>query len=147
MMQSHLLIAVFLIVVSFSTSYAYNSIRRSDSRRNYNGNKIRRNKITSSFIPSFNVIRTQPFQLFNSNNNNNYNGDNSNNEVEFNDEEGLGPDSTDIPLLKKWRSLSLNTREDIKSTSLSFAIALLVRLFLIEPRYIPSLSMVSMLCA
>lgn len=40
-----------------------------------------------------------------------------------------------------WFRLSQDTRDDIKSTAVSFGIALLVRVFLVEPRYIPSLSM------
>lgn len=44
-------------------------------------------------------------------------------------------------ILQKWRGLKKETREDITTTLLSLAIALIVRLFLFEPRYIPSLSM------
>lgn len=42
---------------------------------------------------------------------------------------------------KKWLSISPDTRGDFKSASISFALALFVRLFIIEPRFIPSLSM------
>ena len=64
------------------------------------------------------------------------------------------------PLKKKWLSLSEETRDDIKTTIISFTFALLVRVVrivyffffhnyltyhfqqvMIEPRYIPSLSM------
>ena len=49
-------------------------------------------------------------------------------------------DSTNI-ITKNWLSLSAETRDDIKTTFFSFAFALVVRALLIEPRYIPSLSM------
>ena len=42
---------------------------------------------------------------------------------------------------RQWAKLSANTREDILTTSTSFLFALLVRLLIIEPRFIPSLSM------
>jgi signal peptidase I len=44
-------------------------------------------------------------------------------------------------LLEKWAGLSKDTQDDIKTTAFSFIFALCVRLFLFEPRYIPSLSM------
>jgi signal peptidase I len=40
-----------------------------------------------------------------------------------------------------WESLSIENRDDIKTTSVSFLFALLLRLFIVEPRFIPSLSM------
>jgi signal peptidase I len=45
------------------------------------------------------------------------------------------------PIKKQWLSLSPDNRDDIKTTSASFVFALLLRLFIIEPRFIPSLSM------
>lgn len=44
-------------------------------------------------------------------------------------------------LSKKWKEFSDDTRDDIKTSVYSFAFAILVRLFLVEPRFIPSLSM------
>ena len=40
-----------------------------------------------------------------------------------------------------WQRFSQEARDDIKTTSFSLIFALLVRLFILEPRYIPSLSM------
>jgi len=40
-----------------------------------------------------------------------------------------------------WKNLSQETRDDIKTTAISFFVAITVRLLLIEPRFIPSLSM------
>ena len=45
------------------------------------------------------------------------------------------------PAVKFWADLSMESKEDIKSTILSFAFAFAVRILLLEPRYIPSLSM------
>jgi Signal peptidase, peptidase S26 len=45
------------------------------------------------------------------------------------------------PLAKIWQGFSPEAKEDIKTTSLSLIFALVVRLFILEPRYIPSLSM------
>jgi len=45
------------------------------------------------------------------------------------------------PIKKQWLSLSAESRDDIKTTGASFLFALLLRLFIIEPRFIPSLSM------
>eukprot|EP01041_Mallomonas_annulata_P009289 gene9289-19279_t len=45
------------------------------------------------------------------------------------------------PLLMKWKSLGKEAQDDIKSSVVAFSIALLVRVFLLEPRFIPSLSM------
>ena len=45
------------------------------------------------------------------------------------------------PLLTSWRSLGEENKDDIKTTAFSFAVALLIRFFIVEPRYIPSLSM------
>lgn len=50
-------------------------------------------------------------------------------------------ESSSNPIVKKWRSLSDETRDDIKTSVISFTFALLVRLFFVEPRFIPSLSM------
>jgi len=41
----------------------------------------------------------------------------------------------------KWNSFSDELKDDINISALSFAFALLVRIFLVEPRFIPSLSM------
>jgi signal peptidase I len=40
-----------------------------------------------------------------------------------------------------WMGLSEDTRDDIKTTGISFLIAVLIRFFIVEPRFIPSLSM------
>lgn len=40
-----------------------------------------------------------------------------------------------------WKNLSQETRDDIRTTAISFFVAITVRLLLIEPRFIPSLSM------
>jgi len=45
------------------------------------------------------------------------------------------------PFKRKWMSLSEEARDDIKTTLISFAFALFVRVVMFEPRYIPSLSM------
>jgi hypothetical protein len=42
---------------------------------------------------------------------------------------------------KKCNSFSDDLKDDINISALSFAFALLVRIFLVEPRFIPSLSM------
>ena len=44
-------------------------------------------------------------------------------------------------IANQWKSLPKESREDIKTVGASFLFALLVRLFLLEPRFIPSLSM------
>lgn len=53
----------------------------------------------------------------------------------------LSADKDSNPILAKWNSLSEDTRGDIKSSLLSFFVALVVRFFIAEPRFIPSLSM------
>jgi signal peptidase I len=50
-------------------------------------------------------------------------------------------DTEGNPLVKQWKSLSEEARDDVKTTTVSLVIALLIRAFLVEPRYIPSLSM------
>jgi len=50
-------------------------------------------------------------------------------------------DASQNPIKKQWLSLSSDNRDDIKTTSASFIFALLLRLFIIEPRFIPSMSM------
>ena len=45
------------------------------------------------------------------------------------------------PFMKQWKSISAENREDIKTTTISLVVALLIRAFIIEPRFIPSLSM------
>ena len=69
------------------------------------------------------------------------------------DDENINDDSvrnlvekTDIEnesnvLIKQWKSLSPENKEDIRTTSISFVVALFIRCFIIEPRFIPSLSM------
>eukprot|EP01038_Epipyxis_sp_PR26KG_P006820 gene6820-9338_t len=42
---------------------------------------------------------------------------------------------------RKWMKINKETRDDIKTTVFSFGFALLVRVLLFEPRFIPSLSM------
>jgi signal peptidase I len=42
---------------------------------------------------------------------------------------------------EQWNKLSKDSKDDIKSTAVSFALAVFVRIFLFEPRFIPSLSM------
>lgn len=49
--------------------------------------------------------------------------------------------NNDNIISKQWKKLSQETKDDIKTSFLSFAFALLVRIVLIEPRFIPSLSM------
>lgn len=44
-------------------------------------------------------------------------------------------------ILSKWNEMSQETKEDIKSSVTAFFLALFVRIFLFEPRFIPSLSM------
>ena len=44
-------------------------------------------------------------------------------------------------IVKEWKKLSSDLKDDIKTTLLSFSFALLVRALLVEPRFIPSLSM------
>jgi signal peptidase I len=51
------------------------------------------------------------------------------------------PDSDKQRPDNSWKSLSEETRDDIKTTVFSFLFAVMVRLLLVEPRYIPSLSM------
>lgn len=50
-------------------------------------------------------------------------------------------DKSDNVIVRKWRTLSKESKDDVVTTIVSFSVALLVRLFLIEPRFIPSLSM------
>ena len=44
-------------------------------------------------------------------------------------------------IVKQWKTMSVDARDDFKTIGGSFLFALIVRLFLIEPRFIPSLSM------
>ena len=44
-------------------------------------------------------------------------------------------------ILDRWNNMNEETREDIKTTVASFLFALILRIFIIEPRFIPSLSM------
>lgn len=61
---------------------------------------------------------------------------------ESNDNKNNGSDSMiNEEGSNKFGKMSQETKDDIKSTIVSFTVALFVRLFLIEPRYIPSLSM------
>lgn len=45
------------------------------------------------------------------------------------------------PLIELWKSFSKELKDDIKVTSFSLVFALLLRIFVFEPRFIPSLSM------
>ena len=45
------------------------------------------------------------------------------------------------PILRQWNNLSQDNKDDIRTTTSSFIFALLIRCFVIEPRFIPSLSM------
>lgn len=45
------------------------------------------------------------------------------------------------PILKRWYRLTEETRGEIRTSIVTFGIALLVRLLVVEPRFIPSLSM------
>jgi signal peptidase I len=47
----------------------------------------------------------------------------------------------DNVLMKQWSRFSPELRDDVKSTGVSLIIALMFRVFLFEPRFIPSLSM------
>jgi len=47
----------------------------------------------------------------------------------------------DNVISRQWKKLSEESRDDIKTSVVSFAFAVFVRVFLYEPRYIPSLSM------
>jgi signal peptidase I len=50
-------------------------------------------------------------------------------------------DAVENFMAAKWKSLPTENKEDIKTISISFLFALLVRFFIVEPRFIPSLSM------
>ncbi len=45
------------------------------------------------------------------------------------------------PIVKLWNSLSESVKDDVKITTLSILISILIRVLILEPRYIPSLSM------
>lgn len=74
---------------------------------------------------------------------------NINSEIDNEDNNQIDTTNTDTntnngngnPLLNRWKSLEQETRDDIKATSASFIFAILLRLFIVEPRFIPSLSM------
>lgn len=55
--------------------------------------------------------------------------------------ESKGDEGGNNPLKRQWMSLSEESRDDIKTTGVSFLFALLLRILIIEPRFIPSLSM------
>lgn len=62
------------------------------------------------------------------------------------EEEGEGNDSSALSSKQQdsgnpWMQLSEDARDDITTTALSFVIAIVIRIFLVEPRFIPSLSM------
>lgn len=49
--------------------------------------------------------------------------------------------SNDNVVQKQWKTLSQDSKDDIKTVGASFLFALIIRVFLVEPRFIPSLSM------
>jgi signal peptidase I len=49
--------------------------------------------------------------------------------------------STDNIVTKQWRTLSKDSQDDLKTVGASFLFALIIRVLLVEPRFIPSLSM------
>lgn len=53
------------------------------------------------------------------------------------------PEGNDVikGLVKRWKSMSAEAKDDVKYSTMSIAFALIIRFFLIEPRFIPSLSM------
>lgn len=56
-------------------------------------------------------------------------------------EDGSQKNNGEGGIFSLWYELSPDVRDDIKTTTLSFLFAILVRIFIIEPRFIPSLSM------
>lgn len=65
-------------------------------------------------------------------------GDIPNNETSSGNSEEKGSGSF---IERKWNTLSEEAQDDIRTTVVSFTFAILVRIFLVEPRFIPSLSM------
>lgn len=63
------------------------------------------------------------------------------NDSNLNIDKILEDSNSNNPLLRKWKSIPQESREDIKTTVVSFLFAVFVRVFLFEPRFIPSLSM------
>jgi hypothetical protein len=51
------------------------------------------------------------------------------------------PSPDDNIVSKQWKSLSKDSQDDLKTVSASFLFALIIRVLLVEPRFIPSLSM------
>lgn len=47
----------------------------------------------------------------------------------------------DNMILKQWKMLSKDSQDDLKTVGASFFFALIIRVLLVEPRFIPSLSM------
>jgi len=63
----------------------------------------------------------------------------TNDNTDISIEKGSGSSSNQV--VKFWDKLSPEQKDDVKSAVISFCFALFVRMFLLEPRFIPSLSM------
>lgn len=70
-----------------------------------------------------------------------FNGDDSNENATSDTIANLSNENIKNPVLKYWSSLSDDQKEDVKTTVISLVFAIILRIFIIEPRYIPSLSM------
>ncbi len=111
------LLLLLLLCVQHAAGFTFRSQRIISNRRSDYGNRIP-------------PIAGNGMGLYCAGENNDNKNSSSDNKISENNEAS-----------DKWGKMSPDTKDDIKSTILSFTVALLVRLFLIEPRYIPSLSM------
>jgi hypothetical protein len=128
MAMSRVALVVLLVCLSSSEAFSRNRIARA--------NNFRSRQSSSDSNSGIGGPPLSPTGLFMSDNAGD-NNDTSSAE-ETGGEAGKGKKWN---LLKSWANMDEETRSDIKTTSFSFAFALAVRLFLFEPRYIPSLSM------
>jgi signal peptidase I len=115
-------ILFFLLQVYFFLSYPLRRIKNTHKCRTIGFSGLPPPKFPNNISPLFNF--KDDSEGNNSDSLNKYENPNENN-----------------PLKKFWMGLSEENKEDVKSTTVSLLIAILIRCFIVEPRFIPSLSM------
>jgi signal peptidase I len=121
----HLFI-LFIVVLGSASGFVpsnrlkvTHSLHYSDRRRDSSSGRFIANRIGGDNIPPY----TGDTSLYASSDNEN------------------ATESSSNPIVNKWLKFPQETRDDIVSVIISVVMALLLRAFIIEPRYIPSLSM------
>lgn len=131
-----------ILLVSLHTSLGFTNTPNRHSRINLPSFKSA-SPSSNSRRTNINILRLNNSNNGNNNNNNKFNDPNPGGMSDWNDESDDKTPQSDESFLDTLRAWirSDEGKEDVQTYTLSLAIALLLRLTIIEPRYIPSLSM------